>query len=167
MPTQNNGWGNVFFHLLPFIEQKNLYQTNLTSGVNPMGENTTPPGQPYYSATAGVGTTSFISAVRHIKVFTCPSDPSVPTGGLYTDVLFGYQWATTSYAGNYLVYGVPNSDLTGWFTWQGSSSIPAFFRDGMSTTILFAEKEAVCDSTTLGLPRTGRPARRSSRGMQP
>jgi prepilin-type N-terminal cleavage/methylation domain-containing protein len=31
-PTQNAGWGGVFFHLLPFIEQKNLYQGSLTKG---------------------------------------------------------------------------------------------------------------------------------------
>src|ERR1700722_9541002 len=77
VPAANAGWGGVFFHLLPFIEQTNLYQKSLTSGPDPMGENS--PG-PYYSGATGVGTASFVGVNANIKVCTCPSDPSVPRG---------------------------------------------------------------------------------------
>jgi prepilin-type N-terminal cleavage/methylation domain-containing protein len=146
-PARNAGWGGVFFHLLPFIEQDNLYRSSLLSSPNPMGES--PPG-PYYSATSGVGTASFVG-LRTIKTYTCPSDPSVHNAP-YTDQFFGYQWATTSYAGNFLVFGVPNATLTGWVTWQGASSIPTSFRDGTSNTILFAERYAICESIANPLP---------------
>src|SRR5207302_3444791 len=31
-PATNAGWGTLFFHLLPFIEQDNLYKSGLMSG---------------------------------------------------------------------------------------------------------------------------------------
>jgi prepilin-type N-terminal cleavage/methylation domain-containing protein len=156
MPEQNAGWGPVFFHLLPFIEQKNLYQSSgLTTGPNPMNENTNPPGQPYYSAATGIGTSAFVGANRNIKTFTCPSDPSVPSGGIYTDVLFGYQWDTASYAGNFLVFALVNNPVQydTVLSYQNGSRIPADFQDGTSSTILFAERYAVCVSNSLGLAR--------------
>ena len=148
--TANAGWGTAFFHLLPFLEQKNLYNSAVVTGANPMGEN---PGGQYYSVTSGVGTPSFVGATQ-LPGYICPSDPSVPSG-TYTDVFWFYQWATSSYAGNFMVFGVPNASVTptGWVTWQGTSSIPASFPDGTSNTILFAEHYAVCASTALALPR--------------
>jgi prepilin-type N-terminal cleavage/methylation domain-containing protein/prepilin-type processing-associated H-X9-DG protein len=144
----NGGWGSVFFHLLPFIDQNNLYNSSLTTGPNPLGVD---PNQPYYSSAFGVGTPSFVGA-KSLKVYICPSDPSVPNG-TYTDLIYGLQWAPSCYAGNFLIFGVPNAALNGWVSWQGTASIPAFFADGTSNTILFAERYAVCVSNSLGLPR--------------
>ena len=101
-PTPGTGWGSAFFHLLPYLEQGNLYKNAVVIGSDP---NTYPLNQPYYSATYGVGTTSFVG-VQKIKTYICPSDPSVPSGP-YTDQFFNDQWATSSYAGNFLVFGVP------------------------------------------------------------
>ncbi len=151
-PASNAGWGGAFFHLLPYIEQDNLYKSAATTGPDPLGEN---PGAnlPYYSGAAGVGTPSFVGA-RTIKTFLCPSDPTVP-GGTYTDVIDNYQWAPGCYAGNFVVFAVlPNPVQFDTVTnWQGASSIPASFPDGASSTILFAERYAVCVSNPLGLPR--------------
>jgi len=151
-PASNTGWGSVFFHLLPYLEQGNLYKSAVTIGPNPMGENPGP-NQPYYSSATGVGTANFIGA-NAIKVYVCPSDPSA-SGGLYTDVLFNYQWATSSYAGNFLVFGVVGNpvQVNTVGNYQGVSSIPASFPDGTSNTILFAERYAVCVSTTMDLSR--------------
>ena len=151
-PASNAGWGSVFFHLLPYIEQGNLYKSAITSGPNPVGENPGP-NQPYYSSATGVGTTSFIGA-NSLKVYLCPSDPSVPSG-LYTDVLFNYQWATSSYAGNFLIFAVVNNPVQydTVLSYQGTSSIPTVFSDGLSNTVLFAERLAVCVSTAQNLPR--------------
>jgi hypothetical protein len=151
-PGAGAGWGSAFFHLLPYLEQDNLYKSAVATGPNPMGEKPGP-NQPYLSSAAGVGTPAFVGA-RTLKGFLCPSDPSVPSG-TYTDLLFRYQWAPSSYAGNMLIFAVlPNPvRFNTVLSWQGTSRIPASFQDGTSNTILFAERYAVCESVALGLPR--------------
>jgi prepilin-type N-terminal cleavage/methylation domain-containing protein len=148
-PTANNGWGGVFFHLLPYLEQGNLYRGAVTTGPNPMGEN---PGanQSYFSAAAGVNTPAFIGDTL-LKGYICPSDPSVPIG-LYTDQIYSIQWTTSSYAGNFLVFGIVDANYNP-INYQGTSSIPSSFVDGTSSTILFAERYAVCVSDAMALPR--------------
>jgi prepilin-type N-terminal cleavage/methylation domain-containing protein len=149
-PMGGNGWGGVFFHLLPYLEQEPLRNSALMAGPNPLGEDPGP-GLAYYSATFGVGTPSFVGVNRGIKTYVCPSDPTTPSGP-YTDVLFGYQWDTTSYAGNFSVFGVP-CGFNCFVTFQGVARIPTSFQRGTSQTILFAERYAVCESVPLNLPR--------------
>ncbi|HVS34391.1 MAG TPA: DUF1559 domain-containing protein, partial [Gemmataceae bacterium] len=138
-PSSIAGWGGVFFHLLPFIEQDNLYHSALAVGPNPMGENPGP-NAPYYSGAAGVGGPSFVGA-RALKIYLCPSDPTA-RGGTYTDAIYNYQWAPSCYAGNFLVFAVvPNPAQFDVVTsWQGASNLQASFPDGTSVTILFAER---------------------------
>ena len=151
-PASNAGWGSVFFHLLPYLEQGNLRTSAVATGPNPMGENPGP-NSPYYSGAYGVGTPSFIGA-HSLKGYICPSDPTVPSG-TYTDVIYGYQWAPSCYAGNFLAFAVvPNPVYyNAPSNFQGASSIQTSFLDGTSQTILFAEREAVCVSNSLGLQR--------------
>ncbi len=148
-PTAGSGWGTPFLHLMPYLEQDNLYRSAVATGPNPFGENPGP-NQPYFSGAAGLGTPSFVGA-RTLPAYVCPSDPTVPSGP-YTDVLFGIQWGTSSYAGNFLVFGQvdANYNVLGY---QGCSRMPASFPDGTSNTILFAERYAVCVSNALGLQR--------------
>jgi prepilin-type N-terminal cleavage/methylation domain-containing protein len=148
-PTPNAGWGSLFFHLFPYFEQGNLYKSTLMSGANPNGENPGP-NQPYYSGAFAVGTANFVGA-RMLTGFVCPSDPTTPPGP-YTDQVFGLQWGTSSYAGNFLVFG----QVDGFYNvlgYQGNSRIPTSFPDGTSNTILFTERYAVCVSNSLALPR--------------
>ncbi len=141
------GWGTHFFHLLPYLEQYNLYANATATGPNPLGEG---PASVYSSSAAGVGTPAFVGA-RPLAAFVCPSDPSVPAGP-YADVLFGRPWGVSSYAGNYLVFGEvtpayqPASD-------QGTARLPASIPDGTSNTILYVERYAVCELNTIGLKR--------------
>jgi prepilin-type N-terminal cleavage/methylation domain-containing protein len=148
-PTGGSGWGSPFFHLLPYLEQDNLYCSAVTTGPNPLGE-TPGPNQPYYSGAAGVGTPAFVGA-RTLPAYVCPADPTVPNGP-YTDVLFGMQWGTSSYAVNFLIFGQVdgNYNVLGY---QGFSRMPASFPDGTSNTIQFAERYAVCVSNALALQR--------------
>jgi prepilin-type N-terminal cleavage/methylation domain-containing protein len=148
-PAARAGWGTFFLHLLPYVEQGNLYQSAATTGPNPLGESPGP-GQTYYSGAYGVDTPDFIGA-RPVTLLVCPSDPTTPNGP-YTDVLFGRQWATSSYAGNFLVFGQVDAafHVTGF---QGASTIPGSFSDGTSGTIVFAERYAVCISDQLNLDR--------------
>jgi prepilin-type N-terminal cleavage/methylation domain-containing protein/prepilin-type processing-associated H-X9-DG protein len=118
-PQENgNAYGGVFFHLLPFLEQANLY--NLTFDA--------------VTSTYDVRRSALYSIP--VKPYLCPSDPSVqsPGGG-------GLTWAPGSYAANYLVFGTGGPQ-----TWQGVARIPASFADGTSATILFAEKYARCNT---------------------
>lgn len=149
-PANGAGWGSVFFHLYPYLEQANLYNSAETTGPNPVGENPGP-NLPYYSGASGVGAPSFIGA-QTFKGYICPSDPSYVSQP-YTDLIYGYQWSVSSYAGNFLVFGVLNNADTIVLSYQGASSIPVSFPDGTSNTILFAERYAICNSTSLGLDR--------------
>jgi prepilin-type N-terminal cleavage/methylation domain-containing protein len=114
-PHENgNAYGGVFFHLLPFIEQDNLYNSTfqkLTGVYHVLGVSNVP-----------------------IQTYLCPSDPGVAVAGIPN-----HPWAPGSYAANYLVFG-----LGGRRTWQGAARIPASFPDGTSNTLLFAEKYARC-----------------------
>jgi prepilin-type N-terminal cleavage/methylation domain-containing protein len=148
-PSARNGWGTPFLHLMPYLEQDALYQTSLTTGPNPLGE-TPGPGQPYFSGAAGVDTPDFFGA-RTIPTFLCPADPSVPNGP-YTDVLFGRQWGTSSYAANFLVFGQTDGSYQP-VSYQGACRIPASIPDGTSNTILFAERYAVCVLDSIALRR--------------
>jgi prepilin-type N-terminal cleavage/methylation domain-containing protein len=148
-PAGGNGWGGPFFHMLPYLEQDNLYHSAVATGPNPLGE--TPfPNQPYFSGASGVDTPAFLG-VRRIPALVCPSDSTVPSGP-YTDVLFGRQWATSCYAVNFLVFGQVDANFNV-IGFQGASRMPASFPDGTSNTILFAERYAVCVSNALSLPR--------------
>jgi prepilin-type N-terminal cleavage/methylation domain-containing protein len=149
-PNPGAGWGGVFLFLFPYLEQSNLYNSTVTSGPNPMGDNPGP-NQPYYSGAFGLGTASFIGA-QTFKGYICPSDPS-HTPQLYTDVIYGYQWSASSYAGNFLLFGVLDPTYTIVLSYQSSSSIPASFPDGTSNTILFAERYAICSSISMSLNR--------------
>jgi prepilin-type N-terminal cleavage/methylation domain-containing protein len=148
-PAAGAGWGGPFFHLLPYLEQDTFYKSAVTTGPNPFGQGP-PPGQPYYSGATGLGTPAFVGA-RSLSIYLCPSDPTI-AGSLYTDVLFGIQWAPSSYAGNFLVFGQVDRDFNP-VGYQGGSRLPASFPDGTSNTILFTERYAVCVSNALALPR--------------
>jgi prepilin-type processing-associated H-X9-DG protein len=149
VPAASSGWGGPFFHLLPYIEENNFYRSASTTGPDPFGDDPGP-GAPYYSGACGIGTPEFVG-MRTIAAFTCPSDPNVPVGP-YTDVLFNQQWGVCSYAANFLVFGQVDATFQP-VTYQGASRMPQSFPDGMSNTILFGERLAVCISVPTDLQR--------------
>jgi prepilin-type N-terminal cleavage/methylation domain-containing protein len=148
-PTPGDGWGTVFFHLLPYLEQDNLYKSAVVTGPSPWGVNPGP-NQPYYSSTSGVGTPAFVG-LRPLKVLVCPSDFTY-NAQPYTDLIYGYQWSTSCYAANFLVFGQADSSGN-LFGYQGTASIPTSFTDGTSNTLLFTERYAVCISNSIPLSR--------------
>jgi prepilin-type N-terminal cleavage/methylation domain-containing protein/prepilin-type processing-associated H-X9-DG protein len=125
--SPNNGQGSCFFHILPFIEQDNLYNSSLgTDGRNggiPASADPVnyPNGYPTYTAWN-------VQQKEIVKSYICPSDPTAQGG-----------WANakTSYAMNGNVFGV-NYD---WNWGQGCYKFPASIVDGTSNTIFFTEKE--------------------------
>jgi prepilin-type N-terminal cleavage/methylation domain-containing protein/prepilin-type processing-associated H-X9-DG protein len=129
------GFGSVFFHILPFIEQENLYKAATVSPtVDPWR---LPNGGPYCwgdnTNTAG----KITIYETPVNIYSCPSDQTQNAEGRSG----AGNWATTSYAYNHRIFEV------GLYTWQSgdwsskaTARFPATFKDGTSNTILFAEK---------------------------
>jgi prepilin-type N-terminal cleavage/methylation domain-containing protein len=124
----SNAYGNPLYHLLPFIEQENLYK----KGLQPYGT-----GQAYLPW----GINNDIHITR-VQVYICPSDPSIDSDGNSSN---GIPWKASSYGPNAQVFG--NVDQNGVLTgWNSGARIPTTFQDGTSNTIVFAEKYGACGS---------------------
>jgi prepilin-type N-terminal cleavage/methylation domain-containing protein len=148
-PTASSAWGTHFFHVLPYLEQGSLYTSAIATGANPVGDDPGT-GRTYFSSASGVDTPAFVGQ-RTIANFVCPSDPSVPSGP-YTDVVTSRSWGTSSYAGNYLVFGVVNAQFRP-ISDQGEARLSASFPDGTSNTLLYVERYAVCELDSSKLQR--------------
>jgi prepilin-type N-terminal cleavage/methylation domain-containing protein len=135
-PSQMNagppaGHGTIFYYLLPFIEQQNLY-------VTPAATNNSYTIGPYW----GTGTPGIV------KTYIAPGDPSVPGNFIVSN------WsgrAACSYAGNGFLFGadggnnggiggIPNSP-------GGYARIPATIPDGTSNTMGFLERFCICNAS--------------------
>ena len=115
-----NSQANLFYFLLPYIEQDNLFKSG-NNGTNAYAGNPLVYTQP-------------------LKTFNCPSDPNYGSGQVW-----GGGWAFGNYAANFRVFG--NYGGWGGDEWRGSARIPATFQDGTSNTIAFAEKASKCGSS--------------------
>jgi prepilin-type N-terminal cleavage/methylation domain-containing protein len=129
-PSPNDGMGPAFFHILPYIEQQNLYNACLqTADVH--GQNGASSGAGALPTYCPYTPTWGLSIVATPKVFICPSDPTNtgPSAGFNSYVVNGrampVQWAGGPY-----------------------NKYPASFSDGTSNTILFTELYGACSSTS-------------------
>jgi prepilin-type N-terminal cleavage/methylation domain-containing protein/prepilin-type processing-associated H-X9-DG protein len=110
-PTGGSAFGGVLYHLLPFMEQDNLYKaTRCTTGAG-------------YDVELGGGG---VAERTPVKSYVCPSDPT-SNGGNPGSI----GWAVGSYCYNGLIFKADS---------QGYSGYPATFTDGTSNTILFSEQ---------------------------
>ncbi|MCI0638791.1 MAG: DUF1559 domain-containing protein [Gemmataceae bacterium] len=158
LPPQSATFGGayyapLFFHLLPYIEQDNVYKSAVWLDIN--GAVGQPKPNPASTFNIGViwptwssvnkGDNSWLRQSR-VSVYQCPSDSSLGTC---------LDWCNgdASYAGNFLVFGgvdnVTRAPTSANFetVWDGRGKIHATFPDGQSNTILFAEKYARCDGS--------------------
>jgi type II secretory pathway pseudopilin PulG len=113
--TPNNGYGTLFFLILPYIEQDNLYKSALDDGK--------------YRVDAG-GVRGMV-----VKTYVSPSDP-----GTGKDLIHDGWLAKSNYAANFLVFGNPAKESL-----DGDSKFPASIPDGTSNTILFAQRYQTCN----------------------
>src|SRR5262249_45004773 len=133
--AQSAGTGSLFYFLLPYIEQDNVFKLG-TNGVI----NTNYQPDAYWDNFNSMRT----PAANTIKTYLCPSDPTTQPTPTWTN-----GWVVGSYAENNEVFGAPN--WPGWANagWAGPNppfaSMPASFPDGTSNTIGIAEKYARCN----------------------
>src|SRR5262249_22224771 len=120
-----NRIGPIFYHLLPYVEQGNLYE-QAPNGITPWI-----PGTPEIWK-------------QPVKVYLCPSERSAPNGVYPQESGGALQWGTANYAANYQVFGNPDAGNDPVTNMRGTARLPISFPDGTTNTILFAEKFAVC-----------------------
>ena len=128
-PPVGEAFGTCLFHLLPYIEQDNLYRsaTGTVPFPAPAG-----PAKTYYPGNNEV-------YAKRVDVFLCPSDPSVDPEGV---TINGATFGPSCYAPNAMVISQRPGPGP-----QGKARFSADIPDGLSNTILFAEKYARCSNT--------------------
>jgi prepilin-type N-terminal cleavage/methylation domain-containing protein len=139
-PLNSGGWqqpgsaeGTIFYYMLPFLEQQNLYNQGLTSN------NNVPEG--YLSMQLDWANNPPIP--HTFKTYIAPADPSVPGNG--------NGLAYCSYQANAMALCQPSG---GGYFWN-NARMPATFQDGTSNTILFAEAYAVTGQGGNGVFQSG------------
>jgi prepilin-type N-terminal cleavage/methylation domain-containing protein len=144
----------LMFHLLPYIEQDNVYKSAVWLDYNaPVGKPTPDPNTtinvgviwPTWES-VNIGNNTWLRQSK-IPVYQCPSDPSLGNG-------LDWQPGDASYAANFQVFGQGNVAIPNTRNWailepyfDGKASIAATFTDGTSNTIVFAEKYSRCNGT--------------------
>jgi prepilin-type N-terminal cleavage/methylation domain-containing protein len=143
------GCGSFFFHLLPFVEQQNLYKmcyyTNTPQVSCPQNcgylsyQYSNRVGIPMYNGETlpAVGNTP-----NKVKISINPSDPSQPANnqGYWGDSVGGYAVNVQAFGLDWLGSHYNPSSYPPNF-----SRLPASFTDGTSNTIALTEKYATCD----------------------
>jgi prepilin-type N-terminal cleavage/methylation domain-containing protein len=121
-PVPNNGQGGTFLHILPYIEQGNLYNQSIFAD----GRNA---GLPTYSEWANILDNPGV----RIKTYICPSDPTNNSSNVFSRASYGVNGQVFNH--NYL-WGPP-----------GLLTFPTSITDGTSNTIFFTDKVASTDCT--------------------
>jgi prepilin-type N-terminal cleavage/methylation domain-containing protein/prepilin-type processing-associated H-X9-DG protein len=122
--TDGNGNGGLLFHILPYLEQQDLYKASFIPQSNGGdGRN------------GGFGTyTEWGTAAEQaaIKVYMCPSDPTINPGMHQGQASYGLNGQLFRGEG-----GWSPGNLWG----TGGGLFPAWISDGTSNTMFYTEKE--------------------------
>jgi prepilin-type N-terminal cleavage/methylation domain-containing protein len=135
-----NVLGSVMVHILPYIEQQNLYQLIAAQFLAGGGLNNAAGvvnGQNWNSA----------NATDIIKSYQCPSDATMKTAG-------GPTGSVVSYAANAQVFGTITSSVVNGSAFintisdKGGTVLPRDIPDGTSNTIFIIERLADCGAVS-------------------
>jgi prepilin-type N-terminal cleavage/methylation domain-containing protein len=144
--SPNNGAGPIWFHILPFIEQQNMYNSSL------LASDTAGPGG-IGGGGSGIGFNGnyptydcWAAALQNhvIKTYLCPSDATLPGGNAFP------VYVPLSYAANGQVF---NMFSYGQWTSNSPARYPGNITDGTSNTIFVTEREYDCGG--IGNPYNG------------
>ncbi len=130
-----HGTGSLFYFILPYIEQDNIYKLGTVPPVN-----TNPQPDAYWGNFASLQT----PAANTIKTYICPSDPTTQPTATWTN-----GWVVGCYADNNEVFGIqtqPGWAQAGWGQYA-YASLPGSIPDGTANTIGIAEKYARCNNS--------------------
>jgi prepilin-type N-terminal cleavage/methylation domain-containing protein/prepilin-type processing-associated H-X9-DG protein len=125
-PYQGDQGFTVFFYLLPYLEQRSLYDlANRSAGTT-------------------IGGKYLFSHV--VDAYRCPDEPSpsVQTGMGATTAYSANYDAVGNYGANYLVFGKPELDTGADRNHPEGVTRLADIRDGTSNTVFFAERYGTC-----------------------
>jgi prepilin-type N-terminal cleavage/methylation domain-containing protein len=136
-PPAGGAFGTYHFHLLPYVEQGDLYR-------NALGSVPFPP--PVGTTTVYYPGNNYVYSQR-VAVFLCPSDPSVGSDGVVT--INGVSFGASSYAPNAMVNAINDLSTNPPVTNPQGKTRLTDILDGASNTILHAEKYARCSNTTM------------------
>ena len=139
-PPVGDALGTQQFHLLPYIEQGNLYREAYGTVVFPAPDG---PRSVHYPGNSNVYS-------RVVRTFLCPSDPSVESDGVVT--IEGYVFGQACYAPNALVSATTDFSRSPPVSNPQAKCKLTDAADGTSNTILHAEKYARCANTTMAPP---------------
>ena len=131
----------IFTHLLPFIEQKNMYNQ-----MDPKLNN---------GGTDGSATNLPLRRDNPVPAYICPSDPSISNGkSQATRFIIQSVGTASSYGANYNAFGDGINTETDWNP-QGVKGYGTLgsFTDGLSNSIFYTEMYATCVLT--GTPAGG------------
>src|SRR5262249_27894131 len=123
----NQGRGNFWFWLLPYLEQDNIYKRARNTAAN-NSLNSYDPSVDAGDPTAAAGQT--------IKAYLCPSDPTTQPPPTWTN-----GWVVGSYADNNEVFGEQGTGNSN----NVQGNLPGSIPDGTSNTIGTTEKYARCN----------------------
>jgi prepilin-type N-terminal cleavage/methylation domain-containing protein/prepilin-type processing-associated H-X9-DG protein len=120
--SSGTAFGGTLFHLLPYVEQDNLFKACICSNGG------FDPEQGALPASAG-------GVMQNpVKTYLCPADPTGNNG-------FSGWAATGSYVYNGMIFQAD---------WVGYSKFPASITDGTSNTIFFTETYGMANGGALG-----------------
>ncbi len=133
LTSPDGATGTWLTHLLPYVEQDNLYKQ--FSALGNLSTNDNAPSRPYFNAYDALLRTP-------VKLYLCPSDSSNPSGQQNHS---SGSYASTNYAGNVMVFNP-----------KGPGSIVSSMPNGTSNTVMVAERIQNCDvSIALGYSSSG------------
>jgi hypothetical protein len=109
--TPGNAYGPIHFHILPYMEQDNLYKSTAYTGWSPSWSNWT---GVYYSYNA---------AGHSVKSYLASADPTPNITG-----------------SDRISYGVNYDAVYDRDTWTTNVRFPSYYQDGTSNTIIYGEQ---------------------------